>query len=46
MTNWSLKSMNVPIGISSYEINKYLPNEEDINTYMNLVSWNIIVYDI
>ena len=36
---WALKSTNVPIGISSFELNKYIPNdvveklptEEDLN---------------
>ena len=40
---WSLKSMNVPIGISSFELNKYvsedvlekLPTEEDLNLHIN-----------
>ncbi len=39
---WSLKNLNVPIGISSYELNKYvtkdildkLPTEEDLNKYI------------
>ena len=41
---WSLKSTNVPIGISSYELNKYipkdilqkLPTEEDLNLHINV----------
>lgn len=41
---WSLKSANVPIGISSYELNKYipkdilqkLPTEEDLNLHINV----------
>ena len=40
---WSLKSTNVPIGISSFELNKYisndilekLPTEEDLNLHFN-----------
>lgn len=42
--NWSLKSTNVPIGISSYEIEKYipknilekLPTEEEINLHIDI----------
>lgn len=41
---WSLESINNPIGVSSYEINKYiskdiinrLPTEEEINRHINL----------
>ncbi len=41
---WSLESTNVPIGVSSYEIEKYipkdilekLPTEEDINLHIDL----------
>lgn len=41
---WSLKSTNVPIGIASYEFNKYipkdilekLPTEEDLNLYIDI----------
>ena len=41
---WSLKSTNVPIGISSFELNKYipkdvlekLPTEEDLNLHINI----------
>ena len=41
---WSLKSTNVPIGISSYELDKYipkdilqkLPTEEDLNLHINV----------
>ena len=41
---WSLKSTNVPIGITSYELNKYipkdviekLPTEEDLNLHINI----------
>lgn len=28
---WALKSVNVPLGVASYEISKYLPTEEEIN---------------
>ena len=42
--NWSLKSTNVPIGISSFELNKYiskdilekLPTEEDFNLHIDI----------
>lgn len=41
---WSLKSTNVPIGISSFELNKYiskealekLPTEEELNLHMDI----------
>ena len=41
---WSLKSTNVPIGISSFELNKYvskeilekLPTEEDLNLHIDI----------
>ena len=41
---WSLESTNVPIGVSSFEIGKYipkdilekLPTEEDINLHINI----------
>ena len=41
---WSLKSVNVPIGISSYELDKYiskdiiekLPTEEDLNLHIDV----------
>ena len=41
---WSLKSANVPIGISSFELNKYvskevlekLPTEEDLNLHIDI----------
>lgn len=29
--DWSLKGSSAPIGVASYEINKYLPTEEEIN---------------
>ena len=32
--DWSLKSTNTPIGVTSYEIKGYLPSEEDINKYL------------
>lgn len=42
--DWSLKGTNVPIGVSSFEIGKYVPNdileklptEEDINLHIDL----------
>lgn len=42
--DWSLKGINVPIGVSSFEIGKYipknilekLPSEEDINLHIDL----------
>lgn len=42
--DWSLKSFNVPLGISSYEIDKYisreilekLPTEDDINLHLGV----------
>ena len=41
---WSLKSTNVPIGVSSFELNKYiskdvlekLPTEEDLNLHIDM----------
>lgn len=41
---WSLKSTNIPIGISSFELNKYvskevlekLPTEEDLNLHIDI----------
>ena len=41
---WALKSINVPIGISSYELNKYvskeilekLPTENDLNIHLDI----------
>lgn len=41
---WSLESTNVPIGVSSFEIGKYipkdilekLPTEDDINLHINI----------
>ena len=43
-TKWALKSTNVPIGISSFELGKYLsqdvldklPTDDDFNLYINL----------
>lgn len=45
---WSLKGTNLPIGVSSYELSKYipqdilekLPTEEDINLHINLEEGN------
>ena len=42
--DYSLKSINAPIGVSSFEINKYipqdilekLPTEEDINIHIDI----------
>lgn len=28
---WALKSVNVPVGVASYEVKKYLPSEEELN---------------
>ena len=41
---WSLETINVPIGVSSFELNKYiskevlekLPTEEDINLHIDI----------
>ena len=41
---WSLKSTNLPIGISTYELNKYipkdilenLPTEDDLNLHIDI----------
>ena len=43
---WALDAINVPIGVSSYELNKYvskdildkLPTEDDINLHINICS--------
>lgn len=32
--DWSLKGSNAPIGVTSYQINEYLPSEEEINKYL------------
>lgn len=32
----SLESTNIPVGISSFEIGKYMPTEEEINLYIDL----------
>lgn len=32
--DWALKSVNVPVGVASYEIKKYLPSEDEINRYI------------
>ena len=42
--DWSLKSTNVPIGVSTYEIKEHLPKdlldklptEDEINLYLNI----------
>lgn len=31
---WALKPTNVPIGVSSYEVQNYLPTEDEINKYL------------
>ncbi len=31
---WALKSVNVPVGVASYEVSKYLPSEDEINSYL------------
>lgn len=44
IAKWSLKSTNVPIGITSFELNKYipkdilekLPTEEELNLHINI----------
>ena len=44
MAKWALKSANVPIGISSFELNRYvskkvlekLPTEEDLNLHIDI----------
>ena len=43
---WSLKGTNLPIGVSSYKLNEYipkemldkLPTEEEINLHINIES--------
>ena len=43
--DYSLKSINVPIGVSSFEIEKYipkdilekLPTEEDLNLHIDII---------
>lgn len=32
---WALKSVNVPVGVASYEIRRFLPTEEEINRYIS-----------
>lgn len=32
--DWSLKSTNAPIGVTSYQIAGFLPSEEEINKYL------------
>ena len=42
--DWTLKSTNVPIGVSTYKLKEYLPKElidklpteEEINLYLNV----------
>ena len=34
---WSLKSSAAPIGVASFEINKYLPSEEELNKYLEII---------
>lgn len=44
MVDWSLKSINVPIGVSNYELKEQLPKdlldklptEEEINLYLDI----------
>ena len=33
---YSLEGVNKPIGITTYELSKYLPSEEDINNYLDM----------
>jgi len=33
---WALKSVNVPVGVASYEVRNYLPTEDEINKYIQL----------
>lgn len=33
---WALEGANHPIGVSSYEIQKYLPTEEDLNLHIDI----------
>ena len=33
---WALKAVNVPVGVASYEVRKYLPTEEEINNLIQL----------
>ena len=35
--DWSLKSVNVPVGVASYKVMSYLPTEEEINRYVPLL---------
>ena len=32
---WSLESTNVPVGISSFKLNKYLPNIDELNKFLD-----------
>lgn len=34
--NYSLKDINKPIGVSPFKLKEYLPNEEDLNMYINI----------
>lgn len=33
---WALKSTNAPVGVTSYEIRRYIPSEDEIIKYLNL----------
>ena len=33
---WALKSVNVPVGVASYEVKQYLPSEDEINSYIKI----------
>ena len=33
--DWSIKGSAAPIGVASYDINRFLPTEEEINKYIN-----------
>ena len=35
--DWSLKSVNVPVGVASYKVMSYLPTEDEINRYVPLL---------
>nr|MBP3259109.1 DUF1016 family protein [Bacilli bacterium] len=35
---YALKNLNKPIGVSTYELTKYLPTEEDLNLHINIES--------
>ncbi len=36
ITQYALKDINKPIGISSFKLKEYLPTEEDLNMYIDL----------